>query len=436
MADQSALSIGDMVREEEPAIFRNRKLLSTSRIVDEDRIVGREKQIQSYVTLLQSLKDGDTPPNILVYGPSGTGKSLITHRVAAEFQTVLKASGKSLAIIDLNCQWLNTNYQAAVELAESLPKGVDPITVQGKSTQKVLKKFFNRLEANFDASLIIIDEVDHLVNPSDNNDEPAYSSLLYQLSRAEDLTDIETLGVVAITNAPGFIEELDPRVDSSFNPRDIVFTDYDANQLRQILYRREDAFVEGVLSDDVIPYVAALAAQDHGDARKAVDLLRTAGALALDKDADNVHKHHVDRAQEEVERDRLLEQANGYSSGKKLVLFAAAAVHAWSNQPLDSVPNPVMQEVYSFLCSLCDLSEKSQPTLSRYVDEFEQGGLVETSHTSRGFSLGVHRQLKMTRSPDLLVETLSNEDSSIMELVGDRELIVSVVNTKLDEFFN
>ena len=436
MTDSDGLSIGDLVRTKEPAIFQNRKLLSTSRIVDEDRIVGREEQIQSYVTLLQSLKTGDTPPNILVYGPSGTGKSLITHRVATEFKSVLDESGKSLAIIELNCQWLNTNYQAAVELAESLPPGVGSITVQGKSTQKVLKEFFNRLEDNFDASLVVIDEIDHLVNPADNKEEPAYSSLLYQLSRAEDLTDIETLGVIAITNAPDFVEELDPRVDSSFNPRDIVYTDYDADQLRQILYRREDAFVEGVLSDDVIPYAAALAAQDHGDARKAVDLFRTAGALALDEDADMVYKHHVDRAQEEVERDRLLEQANGYSSGKKLVLFATAAVHAWSNQPIDSVPNPVMQKVYSFMCTLIELSEKSQPTLSRYVDEFEQGGLIETSHTSRGFSSGMYRQIKMARSSELLVETLSENDSSISDLVEDRELITSVVNTKLDEFYN
>jgi len=271
---------------------------------------------------------------------------------------VLDESGKTLAIVELNCQWLNTNYQAAVELAESLPEEAGSITVQGKSTQKVLKEFFKRLEENFDASLVVVDEVDHLVNPVNNTKEPAYSSLLYQLSRAEDLTNIETFGVIAITNAPDFVEELDPRVNSSFNPRDIVFTDYDANQLRQILYRREDAFVDGILSDDVIPYVAALAAQDHGDARKAVDLLRTAGALALDEDAERVYKHHVDRAQEEVERDRLLEQANGYSSGKKLVLFSTAAVHAWSSESIDSVPNPVMQEVYSFMCDIADLSEK------------------------------------------------------------------------------
>jgi Cdc6-like AAA superfamily ATPase len=149
-----------------------------------------------------------------------------------------------------------------------------------------------------------------------------------------------------------------------------------------------------------------------------------------------VYKHHVDRAQEEVERDRLLEQANGYSSGKKLVLFATAAVHAWSGDPIDSVPNPVMQQVYSFMCDITDFSEKSQPTLSRYVDEFEQGGLIETSHASKGTSTGVFRQIKMARSSELLVETLSENDSSIRSLLDDRELISSVVNTKLKEFYN
>ncbi len=69
------------------------------------------------------------------------------------------------------------------------------------------------------------------------------------------------------------------RAVSSFTPEDVHFNDYDANQLREILYHRTDAFYEDALSEDVIPLAAAFAAQTHGDARKAIDLMRTAGPL-------------------------------------------------------------------------------------------------------------------------------------------------------------
>jgi len=46
------------------------------------------------------------------------------------------------------------------------------------------------------------------------------------------------------------MEDIDGRAESSFNPRDVYFPDYDANQLRQILENRRDAFRSDALTDD------------------------------------------------------------------------------------------------------------------------------------------------------------------------------------------
>jgi len=43
------------------------------------------------------------------------------------------------------------------------------------------------------------------------------------------------------------------RVKSSFQHKELFFKPYDANQLREIMFNREDAFQDGVLSEDVIP---------------------------------------------------------------------------------------------------------------------------------------------------------------------------------------
>jgi len=78
------------------------------------------------------------------------------------------------------------------------------------------------------------------------------------------------------------MEDIDGRAESSFNPQDVVFPDYDANQLQSILERRRDAYQDDVLEDGIIPLSAAFAAQDHGDARKAIDLFRKAGGSLIE----------------------------------------------------------------------------------------------------------------------------------------------------------
>jgi cell division control protein 6 len=66
----------------------------------------------------------------------------------------------------------------------------------------------------------------------------------------------------------------DARDQSSYHYVGVTFPAYDAAQLRDILkYRLEQAFYPNVLSEEVIPSCAALAAQKNGDARYALDLL-------------------------------------------------------------------------------------------------------------------------------------------------------------------
>jgi len=70
------------------------------------------------------------------------------------------------------------------------------------------------------------------------------------------------------------------------------------------------------LEDGIIPLSAAFAAQDHGDARKAIDLFRKAGEIADRAGEDTICEEHVRDAQKEAERDRTLTQMQGLSTQK------------------------------------------------------------------------------------------------------------------------
>lgn len=439
----SGLNTGDIsaaVRDDSAGIFKDRGLLDTSRIVSDDRIHGRDDQISSLITLFKPLLQGSSPPNVLAYGPSGTGKSLIVNRVLNEYQDALKEQGEDLAAVQINCEWLQSNFQACEKIAKHvsrLEKVEEEVSVSGLSTHKALTNTVETVDEYYDGLVVIIDEVDLLVNPRrSNSEESAFSALLYQLSRMNDLVGFNDMSVVALTNQPDFMRDLDSRAESSFNPRDVHFPDYDANQLREILYNREDAFFDDVLEEDVIPLAAAFAAQDHGDARKAVDLLRTAGDIAVNEGATEVLEQHVRQSQAEVEKDRILNIAQGYSSSKKTVLLSIAVTQAWSKRDIDVIPSPVVKEVYEFICGKLERDPKSRDTFLRYTSEFVTNGLLDSHRTITSRESGVYKEFVLNRQAGYLVDALVAEETQFEDVIEEKDHVIGCINSSLTDFFN
>lgn len=284
------------------SVFRDKGLLDLDALIDEDRIVGRDRQLDDIITYLQPALQGNRPPNMLLYGPSGTGKSLIINAVCQKLLELAQSQGDHFGVITLNCQTINSHDRAVYRLVENAAEKANVevgVPQSGISTDQKLNRFYEILSGNFTSAIIILDEIDLLIGRKRNpNDEPAYSKLLYQLSRASQLGRIEGhVSVAALTNDPRFMQDLDGRAESSFNPQDVVFSDYDAEQLQAILERRSDAYRESVLEGGIISLSSAFAAQDHGDARKAIDLFRKAGEIADRQGDDIVSEYHVRDAQ-------------------------------------------------------------------------------------------------------------------------------------------
>ena len=121
--------------------------------------------------------------------------------------------------------------QAVYELVQTVAKDVGAeigVPETGVSTKRKYRRLHELINEHYDSVIFILDEIDLLVGRR-ANDEPAYSKLLYQLSRASNTNEIEgRVSVAALTNDPKFMEDIDGRAESSFNPRDVYFPDYDA----------------------------------------------------------------------------------------------------------------------------------------------------------------------------------------------------------------
>ena len=421
------------------SVFRDKGLLDPDAVIEEDRIVGRDDQLDDIITYLRPAVQGNRPPNMLLYGPSGTGKSLIINAVCQQVLELANSQGDHFGVIKINCQTIKSHDRAVYRLVKNAADeaGIDVgVPESGISTDQKLNRFYEILSNNFDSVIIILDEVDLLVGRQrDPNDEPAYSKLLYQLSRASQLGRIDGhVSVAALTNDPRFMEDLDGRAESSFNPQDVVFPDYDANQLQAILERRRDAYQDDVLEDGIIPLSSAFAAQDHGDARKAIDLFRKAGEIADREGEDTVCEEHVRDAQKEAERDRTLTQMQGLSTQKKLSLYATAIVPVYSQRNLNAIPSTVAYRVYQYLTDLLDADKKSRDSYLRYMSEAETYNFVTSEKRGRGYGSGVHKEYTFIDNPEVVAETLRT-DIRLEEAEHEGDLIKSVVNSQTEDFF-
>ena len=434
----SQRTIRDMLDEEGGAsVFANRDLVEPDTIIDEERIVGRDEQLKSVVSFLKPTLHGNRPPNMLLYGPAGTGKSLIIGAVTQQIIDLCKSKGERFGVIAINCQPINTLDQAVYELVQTAAKDMSAeigVPETGVSTKRKYRRLYELVNQSYDSVIFILDEIDLLIGRR-TNEEPAYSKLLYQLSRASNTNEIEgRVSVAALTNDPKFMENIDGRAESSFNPRDVYFPDYDAYQLREILKNRRDAFQPGALEEDVIPLVAAFAAQSHGDARKAIDLFRGAGDLANERRDKEVLEEHVRESQEEIDKDRSLKLVEGLTTQKKISLYATAAVARYSTRSESSVPSPVGFKVYQWVTDELDADQMTRETYVKYVKELSTYGLISSSRKSRGRGGGMYMEFTFTGDPTAIMDRiiistrLENTDT-------EEELLQSVVNAQLDDFY-
>ena len=434
----SQRTIRDMLDEEGGAsVFANRDLVEPDTIIDEERIVGRDEQLESVVSFLKPTLHGNRPPNMLLYGPAGTGKSLIIGAVTQQIIDLCKSKGERFGVIAINCQPINTLDQAVYELVQTASKDMSAeigVPETGVSTKRKYRRLYELVNQSYDSVIFILDEIDLLVGRR-TNEEPAYSKLLYQLSRASNTNEIEgSVSVAALTNDPKFMENIDGRAESSFNPRDVYFPDYDAYQLREILKNRRDAFQPGALEEDVIPLVAAFAAQSHGDARKAIDLFRGAGDLANERRDKEVLEEHVRESQEEIDKDRSLKLVEGLTTQKKISLYATAAVARYSARSESSVPSPVGFKIYQWVTDELDADQMTRETYVKYVKELSTYGLISSSRKSRGRGGGMYMEFTFTGDPTAIMDRIIIS-TRLESTDTKKELLQSVVNAQLDDFY-
>jgi cell division control protein 6 len=357
-------------------IFKNKSILQTNYSPSE--IPHREEQIKQIASILAPVLRGEKTSNLFLYGKTGTGKTLAMQYVKEElYKRVKKELDFDLKIEYLNCKMKkvsDTEYRILAELIKLFGGNV-PQT--GLPTQAVYSKFIEIIDSKKNLIVLILDEIDQTVKKISND-------FLYNLTRLNSELSKSQICIVGISNNLTFLDGLDPRVRSSLSEEEIVFPPYNALQIQDILNQRANlAFKEGVLQEGVISKCAAFAAKEHGDARRALDLLRVAGELAERDSSKKVLVQYIDEANENIEKDKILDVIK--SEPKQFQLVLGAIIYLLENQKNNM---PVFTgEVYNFYQELCiknKLEVLTQRRVGDIIQEFDMLGIINVRVISKG----------------------------------------------------
>jgi cell division control protein 6 len=269
------------------------------------------------------------------------------------------------------------------------------------------------------AATITLDEIDKLVLKSGDD-------VLYNLSRMNSDLKIAKTSIIGISNDLRFTELLDPRVKSSLGEEEIIFPSYNAEEIMDILIKRGAlAFREGSVSQEVIPLISALAAQEHGDARKALDLFRISGEIAERENSPMVEEKHVHSATNKIESDRISEVVRTLPTQSKIILFS---IIEGGEIKRGSLTTGEVYEMYRKLCAYAHVGVLTERRVTELISELDMLGIIEARVISFG-KYGRTKEIKVTTQEKEILSALE-KDSTMSELMN----LTLEQQTKLDLF--
>ncbi len=355
------------------SLFEDKRILQANYIPE--GIFHRDNEIKKIASILAPCLKLDKPSNLFIYGKTGTGKTLTIKHITQKIIDVAKEKNIKIQIFYINCKLkrvADTEYRLIAQFTRELGKEIPPT---GLPTDEVYKIFFSTIDKEKQLIILILDEIDYLIKKAGDN-------LLYNLTRINSDLKNSQISLIGISNDLVFVDDLDPRIKSSLSEEEVVFPPYNALQLQDILRNRaKKAFKKGAIEQGVIEKCAAYAAREHGDARRALELLRVSAEIAERNGFDKVKINHLDNAEQEIERNRVQDIIVSQPKQQQATLYSIISI---CNRRKRGIFTGEVYEVYKGICIQTGLRPLTQRRVSDIIGEYDMFGIINTNVISKG----------------------------------------------------
>jgi len=274
----------------------------------------RDSQMESLKYALRPAVRGSRPLNVIARGPPGTGKTTAVQKLFSELRAQTDVN-----VARVNCQVDSTRYSVFSRLFEHVFEYEPPAS--GISFKKLFGQITDRLVEEDEVLAVALDDINYLFY------ENEASETLYSLLRAHEAHSGAKVGVIVISSDLDLdvIEALDSRVQSVFRPEEVYFNKYGEREIVDILQERvERGFHEDAIGPAVLDRVAELTAEQGGDLRVGIDLLRRAGMHAEMRASRTVEREDVEEAYDKSKYVHLSRHLRGLSDSEQALVEVLA----------------------------------------------------------------------------------------------------------------
>jgi cell division control protein 6 len=276
---------------------------------------------------------------VVITGAVGTGKTSLAKLFGMTAEKEGSKNGYNVKYVHINCRKQGTAYAVIAKISEELCIGLPK---RGFSIAEMLAAVVKSLNATGTRVILCLDEVEALI--SKEGAQP-----LYSLTRAmEDMDGENMVSLIVVLRDPEFLKRFDPSTASSLGNTVIHLEEYGFDQLLEILrYRAGESFREGVVSDEVLEFIAQIAS-DRRDARYAIELLWRSGKLAELDGSGSITAEHVRKAAASVYPTIRRENLSYLRADERLILLASARPLSGNKTSITS------KELYQFYRVVCE----------------------------------------------------------------------------------
>lgn len=379
------------------SIFKNKAAMKPNyKLRSLDEILHRDDEINQYMIYMLDVFTGVSPNNLFIYGKPGLGKTLITDLLLDQLVCEAGARGIEAWVVKINCDETKTESAIMAEIMRQLP------TPPGEEKRNVRNglSYFNLyckelINAYPGIIIVVFDELDKSEKPE----------VVNRLIRITSETSGQTPTIIGITNDLNLRDRFPPHAKSVLCENHIFIDPYDAIQIGDILRARVGiAFQPEVVEDVAIQVCAGLAAQEWGDARKAIEMLRVAGEIAEEREDNKVTEEDVREAVDRLETDRILKAVNKLPLQSKTTLLACIKV-AGSGRENDT---NTIYSVYKRLTEHVGLEALTLRRVNDLLNELDFLGIIEMEKKSRGRH-GMSRKITKINSKKQIIDNMVDD---------------------------
>ena len=358
----------------------------------------REEQLKRIICHLTPILDSDHPSSLLVFGPTGSGKTVSLIHVLSTFQEYCHTQAVQFQYKYVDLTSPKSTFGALNELARTLNDSIRTYR-KGIPIDQMQERIIEEMSRHSGFLCFLIDEADNI--------KPNADEFITFLGKTLPRKVPCRLLLIMVTNKLNWDKMLDPRILSVLKKTDMLFEPYNALDLIEILNLRvEKALDTSKVDDGAIRKIAALASRETGDARKAVELLSKAAKLAQESGS-KLSEEIVDLAEHRLEMDKTEEMIRALAPQQKLALLSCYGL-------LEKSPKRITTgEAYDRYANLCDMERVRPLTQRRFSDiigSLDLYGLINARLISRG-RYGQTREISRSLPKETLNRFLSREGS-------------------------